>query len=217
MSAVASVSQDQGSRPEAPRTRAIVLALATVVGAFFIVGSAVPYIVPDAVHAARYASKRAWLLAHLAAGTVALLAGPVQIWLGLGRRSLGLHRRLGIAYAASVAVGSMAAFVLAARTALGWVFGMGLTGLGVAWLVTTGLAVVAVSRGLIEQHQDWMIRSYVVTFAFVTFRAFWSLLQAMGVGTLTEQLAAASWFCWAVPLLATEAVLQGRKIVLARG
>ena len=102
-------------------------------------------------------------------------------------------------------------------TALGWVFGMGLTGLGVAWLVTTGLAVVAVSRGLIEQHQDWMIRSYVVTFAFVTFRAFWSLLQAMGVGTLTEQLAAASWFCWAVPLLATEAVLQGRKIVLARG
>jgi hypothetical protein len=53
----------------------------------------------------------------------------------------------------------------------------------------------------------------VVTFAFVTFRAFWALLQAIGVGTQAEQLAAASWFCWAVPLLATEAALQGRKIL----
>jgi uncharacterized membrane protein len=189
-----------------------VLVLATIVGAVFIAGNAVPYIAPDAVHAARYASRRPWLLAHLAAGTVALLAGPVQIWLGLGRRSLGLHRRLGVAYAASVAVGSLAAFVLAARTQLGWIFGLGLTGLGIAWLLTTGLAIVAIRRGLIAQHQEWMIRSYVVTFAFVTFRAFWALLQAMGVGTTLEQLAAASWFCWAVPLLVTEAVLQGKKI-----
>jgi len=33
-----------------------------------------------------------------------------------------------------------------------------------------------------------------------------------GVGTQHEQLAASSWFCWAVPLLVVEAVLQGRKI-----
>jgi hypothetical protein len=32
------------------------------------------------------------------------------------------------------------------------------------------------------------------------------------VGSLQEQLAAASWFCWAGPLLVTEAILQGRKI-----
>jgi hypothetical protein len=57
-----------------------------------------------------------------------------------------------------------------------------------------------------------MVRSYVVTFAFVTFRAAWTVLQAAGVGTLTEQLAVASWFCWAVPLVALEAVLQGRRI-----
>jgi hypothetical protein len=53
----------------------------------------------------------------------------------------------------------------------------------------------------------------VVTFAFVIFRLFWSILRAAGVGTLAEQLAAASWFCWAVPLLLTEAGLQGRKIL----
>jgi hypothetical protein len=61
-----------------------------------------------------------------------------------------------------------------------------------------------------------MIRSYVVTFAFVTFRALQGTLSAANVGTLPEQLAVASWFCWAVPLLITEAILQGRKIVAVR-
>lgn len=61
-----------------------------------------------------------------------------------------------------------------------------------------------------------MIRSYVVTFAFVTFRALWSALQAAAIGTRQEQLAASSWFCRALPLLITEAVLQGRRIFDAR-
>jgi hypothetical protein len=159
-----------------------------------------------------YWPRRGWLLLHIAGGIVALLTGPGQLWLGLNRKQLQLHRRLGMAYMASVALSSIAAFYLAFHTDLGWVFGTGLTGLAGAWIVTTGLAFVAVRRGLIHQHQEWMIRSYVVTFAFVTFRIFAGIVQATGVGTLTEQVAAASWFCWAVPLLITEAVLQGRKI-----
>jgi hypothetical protein len=46
----------------------------------------------------------------------------------------------------------------------------------------------------------------------VFFRILVGVLQATGVGSLQEQLAAASWFCWAAPLLVTEAILQGRKI-----
>jgi hypothetical protein len=198
-----------------PRSRSIVLTLATAVAVLFVIQNAMPYVAPDALHAARYTSTRPWLLLHIACGAVALLSGPVQLWLGLSRRALGVHRRMGIVYAASVAIGSLAAFALAAQTRLGWLVGAGLSGLGTAWLLTTGLAVLAIRRGLIAQHREWMIRSYVVTFAFVTFRAFWAGLQSMGVGTLHEQLAAASWFCWAVPLLVTEALLQGRKIMTA--
>ena len=146
------------------------------------------------------------------AGTVALLTGPVQLWLGNSRRAVRVHRRLGVVYLAGVGVGAIAAFYLAAHTDLGWMFGAGITGLGVAWVVTTTMAVAAVRRGLIEQHQDWMIRSYAVTFAFVTFRVLWTLLQFAGVGTLWEQLGVCSWFCWAVPLLAVEVALQGRKM-----
>ena len=58
-----------------------------------------------------------------------------------------------------------------------------------------------------------MIRSYVVTTAFVTFRLWFSLLGWLGVGTRAERGAIMAWSCWAVPLLITEAVLQGRKIL----
>jgi uncharacterized membrane protein len=192
----------------------IIISVAAVVAAVFFVSVALPYLTLNPAMLARYAARRFAILIHIAAGGVALLTGPLQLWLGVSGRTTAVHRRLGYTYVASVAVGSSAAFYLAPRTSLGWGFGAGITGLAVAWVVTTTLAVAAIRRGVIEQHREWMIRSYVVTFAFVTFRAFWSVLDAAGIGTRQEQLAASSWFCWAVPLLITEAVLQGRKIRL---
>jgi uncharacterized membrane protein len=186
--------------------------LAGVAAAVFFTTAALPYLMLDPGVLTRYGARQGWLLVHIAAGAVALLTGPVQLWLGVSGRTSGMHRRLGLAYVTSVGVSSLAAFYLATHTPFGFVFGAGLTGLAVAWVVTTTLAVAAVRRGLIEQHREWMVRSYVVTFAFVTFRVLWLGLQAAGVGTLQEQLALSAWFCWSVPLLATEAVLQGRRI-----
>jgi uncharacterized membrane protein len=189
-----------------------VISLAAVAAVAFFLAAALPYLMLDPTVLTRYGTRQGWLLVHIAAGAVALLTGPAQLWLGVSGRIHGLHRRLGLAYVTSVGVGALAAFYLAAHTTFGVVFGAGLAALGAAWIVTTTLAVAAVRRGLIEQHREWMVRSYVVTFAFVTFRALWLGLRAAGVGTLQEQLALSAWFCWAVPLLATEAVLQGRRI-----
>jgi len=36
-----------------------------------------------------------------------------------------------------------------------------------------------------------------------------------GIGTLVERFNAASWFCGTIPLLVTEVILQGRKILKA--
>ena len=54
-----------------------------------------------------------------------------------------------------------------------------------------------------------MIRSYVVTFAFVMFRILLRLLQAEHIGTFAEQVGVSAWFCWAVPLLITGGVSAG--------
>ena len=199
-------------RPVDRRGTVVTLTIAALIALGFFVSVALPYLLLDPAVLARYEPRRAWLLVHVAAGGIALLTGPVQLWLGLSGGPPRVHRRLGLTYVAAIAIGSVAAFYLAATTTLGWGFGSGITGLGIAWVLTTSLAIAAIRRGFVQQHKEWMIRSYVVTFAFVTFRAMWASLQAAGVGTLTEQLAISSWFCWAGPLLAVEAVLQGRRI-----
>ena len=200
------------SRPVGRQPTRITIWAAALVATGFFVNTALPYLLLDAARLARYDTRRGWLLMHVAAGAVALLIGPLQLWLGANQRAMWLHRWLGVTYVISVGVGAIAAFYLAVHTSLGWVFGAGITGLGIAWIVTTTMAVAAIRRGLVEQHQEWMIRSYVVTFAFVTFRILWTILAAAHIGTLSEQFGAASWFCWALPLLITEVVLQGRRI-----
>jgi hypothetical protein len=186
---------------------------ATLIGIVFWLLAALPYLMLDASKLAQYSSRKAWVLIHIAGGTVALLTGPVQLWLGLSDRRIDLHRRIGQVYLVAVLISSIAAFYLSTHTDGGWVFGAGLFGLAVAWLITTGMAYVSVRKFLLDQHKEWMIRSYVVTFAFVTFRMLFTALQAAQVGQVQEQLAIASWFCWAAPLLVTEAILQGRKIL----
>jgi predicted membrane protein DUF2306 len=189
----------------------VFLGLALFIGIGFVAGFAFPYFAGgDAL--SEYRGREAWVFMHIGGGMIALLVGPGQLWLGHTNRRIEVHRKLGLVYIGAIAVSVTAAFYLATHTALGWVFGAGLTGLAIAWVVTTGLAYVAVRRSLFHQHQEWMIRSYVVTFGFVFFRIFAGIMQATGIGSLQEQLTAASWFCWAAPLLVTEAILQGRKI-----
>ena len=101
-----------------------------------------------------------------------------------------------------VAVGTAAAFaLLGLRSNPQPGFSLGLAGLATAWITTTGMAFLAIRRGLVEQHKEWMIRSYVVTFAFVAFRVIIPALSAAGVSS--DRGAIAAWACWAVPLLVT--------------
>jgi predicted membrane protein DUF2306 len=199
-----------------PLRSTAVLSVVALIGLLFVVREALPYFKLTEVQFGRYWPHRSWLLVHITAGIVALLAGPVQLWLGLTDRSVKAHRRLGLVYIGSVVSGSVAGYYLAFNTTFGWVFGTGLACLATAWIVTTGLAFAAIRRHLYEQHKEWMIRSYVVTTAFVTFRLFFELLRWTAIGTIVERLTAMAWLCWAIPLLVTEAVLQGRKILASR-
>jgi hypothetical protein len=54
-------------------------ALAALVALGFFVSVALRYLLLDPAVLARYEPRRAWLLLHIAAGGVALLAGPVQL------------------------------------------------------------------------------------------------------------------------------------------
>jgi hypothetical protein len=190
----------------------VLLGAASILALLFIAVAALPYFTLNEERFSVYWPKRWWLLLHISGGMAALLAGPVQLWLGLSDRRMDVHRRLGLLYMGAVGVSSVGAFYLAFNTDFGWLFGASLVALACAWLLTTGMAFVAARKFLFDQHKEWMIRSYVVTFAFVMFRIIFSVLQGPAVGTLNEQLAFAGWTCWTVPLLLTEVIIQGRKI-----
>ena len=201
------------------------IALALLAAIVFIVVAAFPYrAMLGTEEAAKqtlqafqfsYWPRRGWLLTHIAGGLVALLIGPVQLWLGLHNVKMDVHRKLGLIYIAGMAVGSVGAIGLAFQTDGGVIFGSGLFFLAIAWITTTSLAFLAIKKNLIDQHKEWTIRSYVVTFAFVTFRAGQVALVGRGL-ELQTAIGIMAWACWAVPLLATEILLQARKIAMVR-
>jgi hypothetical protein len=166
------------------------------------------------IYGDQYWPRRYGLLLHLAGGFVAIVTGPVQLWLGETRRALTWHRTLGMVYLGGVSIGCLGGYYLSLTTPdpAGWVYASGLFGLALAWTLTTAMAYLAIRRRSIALHREWMIRSYVVTLAFVFFRLFDEVAAHLGVSDASERAKAAAWLCWAVPLLLTEPLLQLRKL-----
>ena len=131
------------------------------------------------------------LIPHTLAGTLALVIGPINFSSRIRARYLGLHRVLGRIYVASVFVGSFTGIALAA----GRPGFPGTTMQASAWMVCTAAALITARNGQIAVHRQWMIRSYAVTFTFVSSRvlnlmpSYWShlgdSLAAVGVIAFT--------------------------------
>jgi uncharacterized membrane protein len=160
--------------------------------------------------------RRAGLVPHLAGGAIAITAGLVQIWLGLTNRVGTLHHVLGRVYATAVLIGSIGGFYLALTIPGPLSYAAGLFTLCVAWVMTTGMALYSIRTRRIEQHREWMLRSYTVTFAFVTFRLVeywlrrWIHIPESEAADDVDSLMA--WASWVVPLMITESMIQLRSI-----
>ena len=122
------------------------------------------------------------LLPHAVAGTVALLLAPFQFSARLRRRYLRLHRVMGRLYVAGVVISAPlavpVAVILGPPTLV-----MAATIQSTGWLLTTAIALYAVRRGDIRQHQEWMTRSYPFAMVFVLARI---ILAIPAVGALGE-------------------------------
>lgn len=190
---------------------AALLGGAAVLAGWFIYRSALPYLSLSPDYYGPYFWPRRWgLLLHVAGGITALGVGLVQLWSGLTNRVARLHRTLGRVYVTAILFGSIAGFYLALTISGNPPYGSGLFMLCVAWVVTTAMAVLAISRRNVQQHREWMMRSYAVTFAFVTFRFGVDALVSHGM-ELRDAQGVMAWACWAAPLLLLEPLLQWRN------
>lgn len=149
------------------------------------------------------------LLPHAVAGTVALLLAPFQFSARLRRRSMRVHRVLGRLYVAGAFISAPLAVPVA--IILGppsLVMAAAIQSCG--WLVTTIIALYAVRRGDIRQHQEWMIRSYPFAMVFVIARA---LLAVPAVRALGEPgFVSVVWSCIALACFVPSLVIGGRTV-----
>lgn len=162
--------------------------------------------------AANYWAQRGWLLMHITGGMVALLTGPWQFWSGFRTRFARLHRWTGRIYLGAVAIGCVGAFHMAVVTTFGWAFGFSLIALATAWFSTTAMAYCAILKRRFAIHKEWMVRSYVVTFASVTFRILNDYGPTSRLQPANDKAVTIGWACWALPLLLTEVILQLRQM-----
>ncbi len=185
-----------------------------VLGWHFLHRDALKYYALQEAVLGRFWPNRGWLIAHITGGITALTLGPFQFWGGLRRRALRLHRALGYCYISSVALAGCASFYLAfripdeeggIRSALSMVV------LAAVWMISTALAVRAIFRGQRQRHREWMVRSYVLTFAFVSIRWLTDLPAVLRLGTPEQIVPPIIWVAWSVPLLAAEAIMRWRR------
>ncbi len=110
---------------------------------------------------------------HIAAGILALLCGPPQFSNRLRRRSPKFHRALGRVYVISVLVAAPLAIVLAYNRRIPHMMPYFFLASGLqafTWIVTTVAAFLTARNRQIQQHRQWMVRSYAVTFTFIGIR-----------------------------------------------
>jgi uncharacterized membrane protein len=193
--------------------KAAALAVVLVVGVVFIAKYVFHYYLNyNPAGFAPYWSRRAILLAHITCGMVALVIGPCQFSRRLRQRNIQLHRMLGRTYLIAVLCGSLAGIGLAVTTTFGALWGFSLVCLALAWSTCGAMAFYAIKQRQIAVHQEWMVRTYIVTFAFVSFR----LLNDMGptsrIGDGEARADVYIWACWVVPLMAAEVIMQLRRM-----
>jgi uncharacterized membrane protein len=111
-----------------------------------------------------------WLIIpHVLCGVAAFLIGPFQFSSRMRRRYLKAHRILGRIYVGSVFIAASLAMVLAnyRHQPGGEHFCVATRIQAGVWILATGAAFLTARNRQIQQHREWMVRSYAVTFTFI--------------------------------------------------
>lgn len=199
-----SITRAKPGRSNSSRGLPLIIAVVAALAAIFIYRSVLHYVLDYSSGSfGDYWPHRGRLLIHLSGGTIALLTGIFQLWSGLRMRFPKVHRWTGRVYLVAVGIGTVGALWLATTPSFGWNYGTALTGLAFAWSGCALMGYRAIRARKVAMHRRWMIRAYVVTFAFVIYRIIELALFHAGVKDVPTVEITAAWACWTIPLAIT--------------
>jgi uncharacterized membrane protein len=150
-----------------------------------------------------------YLLPHGIMGACALLLGPLQFSDRLRQRFTKFHRVVGRFYVAGVFVGAPLGFYIQYyEERMGGTRSFSFAALTDAaiWMLTTAIAMYFILNGRVQQHRQWMTRSFAVAIVFLEVRV---VLGVTGLEKRGDSVAeTVVWMCVAFSLLFADFVLQ---------
>jgi len=155
-----------------------------------------------------------WLLPHGLMGACALLLGPMQFSDRLRQRFTKFHRVVGRFYVAGVFVAAPLGFYIQhfeERMGGARSFSVAAAVDAILWMLTTGIAFAFILKGKVQQHRQWMTRSFAVAIVFLEVRVVLGVtgLEKVGGGAFDETVV---WACLAFSLLFADIALQWQEL-----
>jgi uncharacterized membrane protein len=138
----------------------------------------------------RYAPIPVLMFLHGVPGALALFLGVFQFSNRLRQRYLFLHKVMGRIYVGSVFISAPAALFVAHRLPKPTLF-MASAIQAFGWIATTVTALYCVRTGRVQQHREWMMRSYPFAAVFVVARVILAIPAVARSGEMG--LAAVVW------------------------
>ena len=156
---------------------------------------------------AKYRAAPWMFIVHALTGSAALLTGPLQFNRRILSRNRALHRLSGRVYVYAIWMSSAAGLwnalffdvELLAKIAFGV--------LAILWFSTTTIAFLRIRTRDIKRHREWMIRSFSLSFFFVT-GGFW--MPGLASTSLPHEVAfpLAVFLSWFLNLVLAEAWIR---------
>ena len=148
-----------------------------------------------------------WLLPHGMAAAFALFLGPFQFSERLRRKYVTVHKTFGYLYIAGCYVGApLGLYIQWVEEKMGTytrTFTIGTMMDATIWIFATTMALVMIRSGRMQQHRQWMIRSFACALIFLEVRAILVFFQ------LPESAAEmVVWGCVAAAFPLADLVLQ---------
>lgn len=110
------------------------------------------------------------LFINITTSIVALVIGPFTLSAKFRGKNINLHRIVGRIYMIGILLGGVSGLYLSFYAMGGLVAKLGFGLLSVFWLTSAYQPLNRVKNKKIQDHRNWMIRNYSLTFAAVTLR-----------------------------------------------
>jgi uncharacterized membrane protein len=153
---------------------------------------------------------------HILPGGLILLLAPFQFSARIRNRHIRFHRWSGRVLVGSAVVSALAGFYFGLRMPYG---GAGeaaaIVLFGAILLAAVTRAVVAIRRGDVARHREWMIRAFAAAVGIATIRVVGMVLDVLltpaGVGP-ADVFVLSLWTGWTLTLAAAEAWIRYTRV-----